>query len=144
MAELIRIDQLKKHFPVRRGLLRTVQAQVKAVDGVTFSIGTVVINLDASATFANGGPNHNPTTPGQRTCGGDLDEGYTDRQAYTSSGVITVSEKGGAAKLLGELSLAKLLEGTTLELGWAVHPHPSMSEILKEAALAAQGRAIHM
>ena len=39
MAELIRIDLLKKHFPVRRGLLRTVQAQVKAVDGVTFSIG---------------------------------------------------------------------------------------------------------
>ena len=47
-------------------------------------------------------------------------------------------------ELLGELSLAKLLEGTTLELGWAVHPHPSMSEMLKEAALAAQGRAIHM
>jgi dihydrolipoamide dehydrogenase len=47
-------------------------------------------------------------------------------------------------ELLGELSLAKVLEGTTLELGWAIHPHPSMSEMLKEAALAAQGRAIHM
>ena len=47
-------------------------------------------------------------------------------------------------ELLGELSLAKVLEGTTLELGWAIHPHPSMSEMLKEAALSAQGRAIHM
>ena len=47
-------------------------------------------------------------------------------------------------ELLGELSLAKVLEGTTLELGWAVHPHPSISEMLKEAALSAQGRAIHM
>ena len=47
-------------------------------------------------------------------------------------------------ELLGELSLARLLEGTTLELGWAVHPHPSLSEMLKEAALSAQGRAIHM
>ena len=47
-------------------------------------------------------------------------------------------------ELLGELSLAKLLEGTTLELGWAVHPHPSLSEMLKEAALSAQGRPIHM
>jgi dihydrolipoamide dehydrogenase len=47
-------------------------------------------------------------------------------------------------ELLGQLSLTKLLEGTTLELGWAVHAHPTISEILKEAALDAQGRALHM
>ena len=47
-------------------------------------------------------------------------------------------------ELLGELALTKMLEGTTLELGWAVHPHPSISEMLKEAALSAEGRAIHM
>ena len=47
-------------------------------------------------------------------------------------------------ELLGELALTRLLEGTALELGWAVHPHPSLSEMLKEAALSAQGRAIHM
>jgi dihydrolipoamide dehydrogenase len=47
-------------------------------------------------------------------------------------------------ELLGELSMTRLLEGTTLELGWAVHTHPSLSEMLKEAALSAQGRTIHM
>jgi dihydrolipoamide dehydrogenase len=47
-------------------------------------------------------------------------------------------------ELLGELSMTRMLEGTTLELGWAVHPHPSISEMLKEAALSAQGRALHM
>jgi dihydrolipoamide dehydrogenase len=47
-------------------------------------------------------------------------------------------------ELLGELALARVLEGTTLELGWTVHPHPSLSEMVKEAALSAQGRAIHM
>ena len=47
-------------------------------------------------------------------------------------------------ELLGELALTRLLEGTTLELGWAVHPHPSLSEMLKEAALSAQGRGLHM
>ena len=47
-------------------------------------------------------------------------------------------------ELLGELALTKLLEGTSLELGWAVHPHPTISEMLKEAALDAQGRALHM
>ncbi len=47
-------------------------------------------------------------------------------------------------ELLGELSMTRMLEGTTLELGGAVHPHPSISEMLKEAALSAQGRAVHM
>ena len=47
-------------------------------------------------------------------------------------------------ELLGEASLAKLLEGTTTEIGWLVHPHPTISEALKEAALAAEGEAIHV
>ncbi|MBM3942963.1 MAG: dihydrolipoyl dehydrogenase [SAR202 cluster bacterium] len=47
-------------------------------------------------------------------------------------------------ELLGELTMTRLLEGTTLEMGWAVHAHPTLSEMLKEAALSAQGRALHM
>ena len=47
-------------------------------------------------------------------------------------------------ELLGELSMTRMLEGTVLELGWTVHAHPSLSEMLKEAALGAQGRTIHM
>ena len=47
-------------------------------------------------------------------------------------------------ELLGEASLAKLLEGATTEIGWLVHPHPTISEGLKEAALAAEGEAIHV
>ena len=47
-------------------------------------------------------------------------------------------------ELLGELSLTRLLEGTTTELGWLVHPHPTISEMVKEAALAAEGQAIHV
>ncbi len=47
-------------------------------------------------------------------------------------------------ELLGELSLGRLLEGTTHEVGWLVHSHPTLSEALKEAALAADGKAIHI
>ena len=50
----------------------------------------------------------------------------------------------GVSELLGELGLTRVLEGTTAELGWLVHPHPTMSELLKEAALAADGQAIHI
>ena len=47
-------------------------------------------------------------------------------------------------ELLGEASLAALLEATTVELGFAVHAHPTLAEALKEAALAADGEAIHI
>jgi oligopeptide/dipeptide ABC transporter ATP-binding protein len=35
---IIAVENLKKHFPVRRGMLRRVTGQVLAVDGVSFSI----------------------------------------------------------------------------------------------------------
>ena len=47
-------------------------------------------------------------------------------------------------ELLAELSMTSLLEGTTTELGWLVHPHPTISETLKEAALDSTGEAIHI
>ena len=47
-------------------------------------------------------------------------------------------------EMLGELSLGRLLEGTTREVGWLVHSHPSLSEALKEAALDTDGQAIHI
>jgi dihydrolipoamide dehydrogenase len=39
--------------------------------------------------------------------------------------------------------LALLLNASTWEIGQLVHPHPTLSEILGEAALAVEGRAIH-
>jgi dihydrolipoamide dehydrogenase len=50
----------------------------------------------------------------------------------------------GVTELLGEAALARLLEATPHEIGLAVHPHPTMSEVLREAALAVTGQAIHI
>ncbi|MGB3702442.1 MAG: ATP-binding cassette domain-containing protein, partial [Anaerolineales bacterium] len=38
VKDLVRVKDLVKHYPVRGGVLRRVVAQVKAVDGVSFSI----------------------------------------------------------------------------------------------------------
>ncbi len=46
-------------------------------------------------------------------------------------------------ELLAEGVVARALEGTVLELGTAVHSHPTLSEALKEAALDALGRVLH-
>jgi dihydrolipoamide dehydrogenase len=45
--------------------------------------------------------------------------------------------------LIAEASAAMLLEGTAWELGASVHPHPTLSEALGEAAMAVAGRAIN-
>ncbi len=47
-------------------------------------------------------------------------------------------------ELLAEGVAAKYLEGTVVELGGAVHSHPTLSEAVKEAALDAQGRVLHI
>lgn len=50
----------------------------------------------------------------------------------------------GVTEVLAEAVAARYLEGTVRELGSAVHAHPTLSEALREAALDALGRAIHI
>ncbi|WP_341299589.1 dihydrolipoyl dehydrogenase [Lysinibacillus sp. FSL H8-0500] len=45
--------------------------------------------------------------------------------------------------LIGEASLAKVLDATPWEMSQAIHPHPSLNEVLAESALAVDARAIH-
>lgn len=47
-------------------------------------------------------------------------------------------------ELIGEAALAKFLEGTPWEVAYNIHPHPTLSEALGEAAHAAEGAAIHL
>jgi len=46
--------------------------------------------------------------------------------------------------LIAEGVFAKLVEGTPQEIGMSVHAHPSLSEVMGEAALAVDGHAIHI
>jgi dihydrolipoamide dehydrogenase len=47
-------------------------------------------------------------------------------------------------ELLPELTLAQQMELTPAEIARNVHAHPTLSEVLMEAAHAAEGHAIHM
>ena len=44
--------------------------------------------------------------------------------------------------LIGEAALAQLLDATPWEIGEAIHAHPTLSEVIGEAMLAVDGRAI--
>jgi dihydrolipoamide dehydrogenase len=49
-----------------------------------------------------------------------------------------------ATELIAELGLAITLEATVEELGVTIHAHPTLSEIVHEAALAGEGKPIHI
>ncbi len=49
-----------------------------------------------------------------------------------------------ATELIAEFALGKVLETTVDEIAETVHPHPTISETVMEAAHAALGEAIHM
>jgi dihydrolipoamide dehydrogenase len=50
----------------------------------------------------------------------------------------------GATELVAEIAMAMTLEATTEEVAATCHAHPTLSEAILEAALAAEGRAIHV
>ncbi|MFN8639128.1 MAG: dihydrolipoyl dehydrogenase [Dehalococcoidia bacterium] len=49
----------------------------------------------------------------------------------------------GATELLAEVGVAHALESTVHEVARTVHAHPTLSELVRECALAATGDAIH-
>ena len=49
-----------------------------------------------------------------------------------------------ATNLISEAGLALTLNASAWELGQVIRPHPTLAEIFGEAALAVEGRAIHM
>ena len=45
--------------------------------------------------------------------------------------------------MISEAGLAKVLDATPWEISQSIHPHPALSEIMGEAALAVEGKQIH-
>lgn len=45
--------------------------------------------------------------------------------------------------MISEAGLAKVLDATAWEISHSIHPHPTLSEVMGEAALAVEGNQIH-
>ena len=45
--------------------------------------------------------------------------------------------------MITEMGLAQVLEATSMNIAHTIHPHPTLSEAIMEAALAVEGKAIH-
>ena len=48
-----------------------------------------------------------------------------------------------ATEMIGEIGMLKYLEGTNEELHRLTHAHPTLSEVIKEAAASTNNEAIH-
>ncbi len=72
-------------------------------------------------------------------------EGFVKLVTDAGTGEIVGAHMIGpdVTELLAEIGVLKTLEGTPAELAWTTHAHPTLSEAIKEAALAVDGAAIH-
>jgi dihydrolipoamide dehydrogenase len=66
----------------------------------------------------------------------------TDRKYGEILGASMIGPE--VTELLPELTLAQMMELTPAEIGRNVHAHPTLSEVLMEAAHSAEGHAIHI
>jgi dihydrolipoamide dehydrogenase len=82
---------------------------------------------------------------GKATIVGEVD-GFAKFVTDASSGVLLGAHVIGphAGDLLAEPTFARLVEGTSAEIAMSVHAHPTLTEVLAEAALAVDGAAIHV
>ena len=82
---------------------------------------------------------------GKATIVGELD-GFAKMVADAESGLLLGTHIIGphAGDLLAEPVFARLVEGTAAEIAMSVHAHPTLTEVLAEAALAVDGAAIHV
>ncbi|MEE9236724.1 MAG: dihydrolipoyl dehydrogenase [Thermoplasmata archaeon] len=73
-------------------------------------------------------------------------DGFVKLIAERSSGEVLGVEMVGpeASELISEAALAIEMGAVAEDIGLTVHPHPTLSESLMEAAEAALGRAIHI
>jgi dihydrolipoamide dehydrogenase len=73
-------------------------------------------------------------------------EGFTKIIAEKQSGVVLGLEIVGAeaSDLISEVSLALEMGATLEDVGFTIHPHPTLSETIMEAAANALGKAIHI
>jgi dihydrolipoamide dehydrogenase len=82
---------------------------------------------------------------GKATIVGEID-GFAKLVADADSGLLLGAHIIGphAGDLLAEPVFARLVEGTAGEIAMSVHAHPTLTEVLAEAALAVDGAAIHV
>jgi dihydrolipoamide dehydrogenase len=73
-------------------------------------------------------------------------EGFIKIVADAKTGECLGAQMIGAevTELIGEAVLLQTMEGTPLELRASVHPHPTLSEAVMEAAADVYGEAIHI
>ena len=106
-------------------------------------MGATAVSASGSASSSAGGASVGGGTS-NAIIGGEY-EGFakviTNSENQDTLGIHIVGPH--ATDLIAEASLAFELDATAWEIGGATHAHPTLSEVIGEAAMAVDGRSIN-
>jgi dihydrolipoamide dehydrogenase len=111
------------------------------------TVGLTYEEAVESADEVGGGPRRFrfPFTASARARTLGAPEGFTELVADAEGTVIGVHLVGAhVSELAGEAALAVELAATVDDVAATIHPHPTMSEALAEAAQGALGHPLHV
>src|SRR3989338_5984689 len=123
---------------------------VRAMPAVIFTTPEIAtVGLSETAAKADGYEIKSGKFPfvasGKALAAGEIDgfvKVVADAKTDLVLGVQIVG--AGASSLIGEAALAIEMGATSEDIARTVHPHPTLTETLMEAAEAVHGRAIHI
>jgi dihydrolipoamide dehydrogenase len=129
---------------------RTIKPDYDAMPRCTYSSPQVAAMGQTEAQARAGGREIRigkfPFSPNGKAQALGETEGKVKIIADASTGEILGAHLIGpdVTELIAEFAVARTLESTPLEVARSVHPHPTLSEVIAEAALAVEGQAINI
>jgi dihydrolipoamide dehydrogenase len=129
---------------------RTIKPDYDAMPRCTYSSPQVAAMGQTEAQARAGGREIRvgrfPFSPNGKALALGETEGKVKIISDASTGEIVGAHLIGpdVTELIAEFAVARTLESTPLEVARAVHPHPTLSEVIAEAALAVEGQAINI
>ena len=107
---------------------------------------TGITETEAKAQGIPYGKGTFPWAASGRSLALNRDDGFTkllfDKETHRVIGAGIVGTNAG--DLIAEVALAIEMGADATDIGLTIHPHPTLSEGLREAMLAAEGRPVHI
>ena len=131
---LVETQRLKPYLSSMQRLKRIQSQSARALDTLDGQLKTLDLNLEAQEALAD--------IEVEGVSGGGLVKVIADAKTDRVLGVWCIASVAGT--MIAQAAQAMEFGATSEDIAYTCHAHPTHSEAIKEAAMAVQGKPIHM